>query len=139
MTDSTNRDDVLMAIASRLPADAGELEKIPGFDSRQAARDGAALQAILEETAALPESGLPEPPPAPPSTPEARALERGLREVAQKRATDLGIAPEVLVTRRPIEALVRSALENGQPTLPTELEGWRREIVGEALLERARR
>ncbi len=133
------KDDVLMAIASRMPADAVELGKIPGFDARQAARDGAALAAILEETAALPESSLPVPPPPPPATPEARALERALREVAQRRAADLGVAPEVLVTRRPIEALVRSALENGLAALPPELEGWRRAVVGEALLERARR
>jgi len=133
------KDDVLMALATRLPADAVELAKIPGVDARQMARDGAALLALLEAVAALPEARLPPLPPQPLTSPASRALEKALREVAHQRAQDLGVAPEVLVTRRPLEALVRSTLERGEPLLPPELDGWRRAVVGEALLERARR
>jgi ribonuclease D len=48
--------------------------------------------------------------------------------VLQKRATELNVASEVLATRRELESIARGDLD-----VPV-LKGWRREVVGEALL-----
>ena len=54
------------------------------------------------------------------------------------RATEIGIPPEVLASRRPLAVLSRSAESTEPPHLPKELLGWRRSAIGEELLEIAR-
>jgi ribonuclease D len=133
------KDEALVALATRAPGDAAELAKVSGLDARQIARDGEHWLALLAEAAALPEESLPPLPVQPVATAAGRALEKALREIARARAGQLGVVPEILVTRRPLEELVRSTLLDRRPTLPGDLTGWRREVVGEALLERAAR
>ncbi len=131
------KDDVLLGLATRQPKDAAELQKVPGLDPRQAARDGATWLALLEEARALPTESLPPAPLAPLLTPRARDVERALRDVLQRRADTLALAPEVLATRRTIETLVRQVVEGDAPRLPEALEGWRRDAVGSELLAAA--
>lgn len=61
-------------------------------------------------------------------TPEQTGQLRRLQARLQQVATDLGVVPEVLATRRDLTALVRGSSE------AAPLAGWRRPVIGETLL-----
>lgn len=130
------KEDLLLALATRLPATAAEIERLPGGDRRQAERNGAAWLQLIAQAQGQAEGELP--PRIVASRPSAalRALEERLRETVRRRAEELGIAPEVLASRRVWGPLLRSAAEGGA-RLPRELEGWRREVIGDRLLAEA--
>jgi ribonuclease D len=60
--------------------------------------------------------------------PERQQQLRRLADLTQETAARLGLAPELLATRRDLERLAAGARSGGP------LEGWRRGVVGEALL-----
>ena len=62
---------------------------------------------------------------------EAQAHLKHLAGIVQKKATELGLAAELLATRRELESIAR-----GETTAEV-LRGWRREAVGAALLAAA--
>lgn len=132
------KDDLLLGLATRLPADDAELRKVPGFDPRQAARDGNVWLALVREALELPEAGLPEELDRMPYNPAVKELERKLRERVALCAAELQIPPEVLAPRRTLSAVLRIALTEPEPRLPRDLAGWRGEVVGEALLQEVR-
>lgn len=128
------KDDALLAMASRRPTDAQELQRIPGLDPRRVARDARAWLDLLAEADALPEAELPERTAHVPFSPALKKLTGRLRQEVRAKAEALSIPPEVLAPRRTLDALVRTLLEEGRPRLPPDFAGWRREVVGEALL-----
>ncbi|HSS48156.1 MAG TPA: HRDC domain-containing protein, partial [Thermoanaerobaculia bacterium] len=128
------KDDLLLALASRWPKDAKDLERLPSCDSRQAARDGAVWLRLLEAAAARPENELPGRLFGKPPSPAVRDLEARLRDRVREKAAALGIPPEVLASRRVLEALMRLTMGKADVRLPRELRGWRREVIGEDLL-----
>jgi ribonuclease D len=127
------KDDLLLALATRQPQTARDLQKLPSYDARQANRDAAAWLRILEENAARPETDLPRIA-RPPHSPALRDLENRLRDAVRRKSTALGIPPEILAPRRILDALLRLTTGKGDPRLPRELAGWRREVIGEDLL-----
>lgn len=129
------KDDLLLGLATRLPADDAALRKVPGFDPRQAVRDGTVWLGLVREALELPAAELPEELDRMPYTPAVRELERKLRDRVALRAAELGLPPEVLAPRRTLSALLRIALTEPAPRLPRDLEGWRRGAVGEDLLQ----
>jgi ribonuclease D len=131
------KEDLLLALATRRPTTARELERLPSLDRRQAARDAGVWLELVREAMARPGEELPPSVTRLPFSPAVKALAGRLRAVAAERAAELGLAPEVLAPRRTLDALLASALENPAPRLPRELAGWRRAVVGEALLAEA--
>ncbi len=119
-------DAALRGLALRAPRSNDELAQIaeltPGFIERSG---GMILQLIAE-------SGLPAtlPPPAPRTRPDpqVQARVKQLAAIVQQRATDLGLASEILATRRELEGIVRGETD------ADVLQGWRREVVGAELL-----
>jgi ribonuclease D len=73
-----------------------------------------------------------------PFSPGVKELANRIRERAKKRADALGIPPEILAPRRTLDALLRKTLSGAADPLPRELEGWRREAVGEDLVQEVR-
>ena len=128
------KDELLLALASRRPKDAKDLERLPSCDSRQAARDGAVWLRLLETAADRPEGELPARLSGKPPSPALRDLEIRLRDRIREKAAALEIPPEVLASRRVLEALMRLTVGKADPRLPRELLGWRREVIGEELL-----
>ncbi len=121
-------DKSLLDIAMRAPQDLDALAHCEDLPAGVLRRRGAAiLQAVAEADAdpatgsGLAQRGRPDP--------EARKAVAHLARVVEGRASALGIAPELLATRKDLAALVR-----GERDL-RPLEGWRREEVGRALLE----
>ena len=128
------KDDLLLALASRRPKDVKDLERLPSCDARQAARDGAVWLRLLEAAAERPEDELPARLSGKPPSPAVRELETQLRDRVREKAASLNIPPEVLASRRVLDALMRLTVGKADPRLPRELLGWRREVIGEDLL-----
>lgn len=128
------KEALLLSLATRGPATSRELRKIPDFDAGQAARDEAVWLEILGQVEALPEEALPPRVSQTPFSPGLKELSQRLRERSRKTAEALGIPPEILAPRRTLDALLRRALDP-EPRLPSDLQGWRHEVVGKDLLQ----
>jgi ribonuclease D len=131
------KDALLLDLAVRRPKNARDLAKIPSYDPRQGSRDAEVWLGLIEKAVAIPEAELPPRVAGKPFSPEARSLEERLRDLVRKRAEALGIPPEILAPRRTLDALLRLTVGKPDPRLPRELEGWRREAIGEDLLREA--
>ncbi|CAH0989952.1 Ribonuclease D [Sinobacterium norvegicum] len=126
------KDAQLWDIAKRGPKSAKELANIQGIPASFANKNGDKLAAIVRQAAAINDTDLPAALPKPLS-PHAMSASKKLRTVANSAAEANGLAIEVLLKKKDIEQLVRQ-----QPTsvaaLPEGLQGWRAEMIGEALI-----
>jgi ribonuclease D len=129
------RDESLLQLATRPLAEAAELRRVRGVESQQAARDGVTWLELIRTALLQDAAELPPEPWRPPNSAAVRELERRLRELVRERAAALGLPPELLAPRRALDAVLRSALTDPAPRLPRDLAGWRREVVGNALLD----
>jgi ribonuclease D len=129
------REGLLLSLATRLPKTSQEVRRLPDFDAAQAGRDEAVWLEILGRALELPDAELPLRVSHMPFSPGVKELSNRLRERAKRRAEELGVPPEILAPRRTLDALIRQAVASREPRLPRDLEGWRREAVGEALLQ----
>ena len=66
---------------------------------------------------------------------DAAALIKQLRALGQAEAERLNVAPELMLRKKTLEALLKSGFPNGPYQLPDSLRGWRRELMGQALLD----
>jgi ribonuclease D len=128
------KEDLLLALASRRPKALRDLERLPFLVPRQAERDGETWLQLIAQVEILPESELPPRIVGKPLSPAVRELENRLRERVRQKAAALNVPPEVLAPRRILDALLRLTVGKADPRLPHELEGWRREVIGEDLL-----
>lgn len=61
---------------------------------------------------------------------------KDLKLLAAKRAEDLGIPVEILIRKRDFEQLIRSSRAGSNaPSLPESLRGWRKQVIGNYLIE----
>lgn len=129
------REAALPELARRLPRSLEELRGIRDLGAEDRRRHGRALLGLIREALALPEEELPRPAPRPIDlSPHRRAVDR-LREAVAEVARELDLPPELLATRRTVESLARRVIAGRESPLPEELRGWRREVVGERLLD----
>ncbi|MEM8933523.1 MAG: ribonuclease D [Acidobacteriota bacterium] len=128
-------DGDLTPLARVLPTSRSALQKVRGIDHRKVLRHGDGVLAAIERAMALPTAALPEPMrPGIDLSGHKKLVER-LRRRVRRIATDLGLEPELLATRRTVERLTRRHIEAETPVLPRELRGWRAAVVGEPLIE----
>jgi ribonuclease D len=132
------KEGLLLDLATRRPQEAKDLQRLPSFDPRQAARDGATWLQLLADAASRPDPELPSRLSGKPFSAAAREVENRLRDRVRERAAELDVPPEILAPRRTLDALLRLNVDKPDPRLPRELAGWRREVIGEDLLREAR-
>jgi ribonuclease D len=118
-------DEALIAIAINEPENATGLERVRALPPATARKHGDDLLSIVRE--AVPAAADEDTPLSNKPDAAKTALASRLMQAVRDEATRLGITPELLATRRDIDALV-----NGVTDSPV-LRGWRREIVGERL------
>ena len=122
-------DEVLVALASTPDLDAASLDDVEGLSPRARARYGEALLTCIDVARA-------DGPAALDSRinlrPYADTLVR-LKEIVKHEADTRTLPPELVGSRRALEALVVSVVTNGD--IPLEFRGWRFDVVTQRLLE----
>lgn len=101
---------------------------------RTVRQDGQFLLDLIQRAASVPPEQWP-PAVAEPLPIEASALVKRLRALGQAEAERLEIAPELMLRKKTLEALIKSGFPEGPYQLPDSLRGWRRELMGQALLD----
>jgi ribonuclease D len=119
-------DAALRDIVQRVPRTLAELEAAAVLPEGILNHSGAQILAVIQgenlpaRLEPLPQRRRPDP--------AVTEAVRKLTQLAQQIGRELGMAPEILATRREMERLVHGA-RDGAP-----LTGWRREVIGERLL-----
>lgn len=124
----------LWPMAKGQPNSLQALGKIEEMHPRTIRQDGDFLIQLIKRAAGLPAEQwpprLPEPLPI-----EAAGILKRLRAIGQAEGERLQIAPELMLRKKTLEALLKSGYPDGPYQLPDSLRGWRRERMGQALLD----
>jgi ribonuclease D len=97
-------------------------------------RNGEQLIATITASLALPPSAWPHVPRDRKPEPESIGLVELLQAVLKARAAEAEIAPTLLATSADLQTLVEAKEKHRIPDLPV-LRGWRRELIGDLLLQ----
>ncbi|MCY1288007.1 Ribonuclease D [compost metagenome] len=128
------REHSLWPLARFQPDNLVALARIDDMHPRTVRQDGNTLLKLIREAAETPPAEWPETLPEP-LPPEAAPLLKKLRAVGHAEAERLGMAPELMLRKKHLEALLKTGFPNGPYSLPEGLRGWRRELMGQALLD----
>ena len=128
-------DQVVVELARRRPEDRSTLESIRGLPQQTLHRRGAELIAAIGAARDA------KPPPKPPAAPRRDPAEAPLVSLAQavvrQRSLESGVATELIATQPELATLV-ATVRRGEPSDGADvraLRGWRRELVGQELIE----
>jgi ribonuclease D len=128
------REHSLWPLARTQPDNLVTLARIEDMHPKTVRQDGETLLRLIKQAAATPQDewpqALPEPLPI-----EAATLLKKLRAIGQREGERLNIAPELMLRKKTLEALLKTGYPNGPYQLPETLRGWRRELMGQALLD----
>lgn len=128
------KEQTLWPLARFQPGNLTALAKVDEMHPRTVRQDGETLLELIRQAAHTPQAEWPAPVSEPLPMEAAGALKQ-LRAVGQAWAQEHGIAPELVLRKKVLEALLRSGYPNGPYTLPDSLRGWRREHLGQRLLD----
>ncbi len=125
------RDETLLALARRDEVTGPEIAKLPGYDARRHAPHAARWAEALAAAQAEAEAGTAPAEPPRPSAEERdrrRALEEAISELVSRRAGEVGIPPELLLSRRQRDRALRTW--GGQGSLAATIGGFRGQLLG---------
>lgn len=128
------KERALADVARRGPRTLRALGTIGSLHPKDISRHGQTLIKLVRQSRRLDAGELPAASRRPLDLTPYRAHLRRLRDQLASTAETLALPTELLATRRTIEKLLRRAVSGKMPVLPEELRGWRREVVGEALM-----
>jgi len=131
------RNQTLLDIIMRWPRTALELSRVPELKRRILREDGETILDFLRNAANAPQAQAVEPIPRPLHLIWNKRLKQ-LKAMGLERAESLDMAPELLLRRRDLEALIRTGVDSGIYELPPGLQGWRQDVIGDDLLVQLR-
>jgi len=120
------RDNVLLDIAYQLPSNEKQLTDIEGMPPKVVSRAG---HALIDAVAASRSEENSYQPPRPPDEAQKALLKEMQSQVADC-AKDLDIAAETVASKRELSSVIISGARDSRV-----FTGWRRDLIGEALLE----
>ena len=120
------RDSVLLDIAYQLPSSIQQLADIEGLSAKLLNRVG---DVLLREVAASADDENNYSPPRPPDEGQ-KALLKEMQSRVVKCAEDLAITAETIASKRELSAVIISRSRDSRV-----FSGWRRDIIGNELLE----
>lgn len=128
------RNNALLDIVNKWPTTTQALSRVEDVRHQQVRQDGEVILGYLKTAA---ESAAAKPP-APIQRPLGYQWNKplkALKAMAREKAEALNIAPEILLRKKDLDALIRTE-NQGEFSLPPSLSGWRKEVIGDALLEK---
>jgi ribonuclease D len=128
-------DVALMEIAKRAPSSRSELERIRGIGAGSMRRRGEELLEVVRRARIRPPESTPQLPRPPAPKPEDAPLVALSEALLRTRAREAGLAYELLATRAELQTIIATRRIDGGTADVRTLRGWRRELVGEELLE----
>ncbi len=128
------RDEVLVELARRTPRTIQELQGTRGLHGSEIEKRGEAILSTIQRGLAVPPSDWPEVPQSKRPEPESAGQVELLQSVLKARATEEHMAPTLLATSSDLQALVEARHDREKLDLPI-LNGWRRKLAGELLLQ----
>ena len=128
------REHSLWPLARTQPDNLVALARIEDMHPKTVRQDGEFLLQLIQQAAATPSETWPEALPEPLPL-EAASLLKKLRAIGQREGERLNIAPELMLRKKTLEALLKTGYPKGPYQLPESLRGWRRELMGQALLD----
>lgn len=120
------KDAVLIEIAGTLPESTGELRAIENMPPKLVQRAGDELLAIVARSAG---DQVDYRPPRIPDEKQKRLL-KSMQATVASCASDLGLSAETIASRKELSAVIISGKQDSRV-----FSGWRRELIGERLLE----
>ncbi len=128
------KDPTLIELARRSPTSQGALKDIRGLNAKEAERSGGPILAAIEHGRSA-ESIKTTKPPSRTAQERARMLSGLTDAVVRSRCEAAGVATELVVTRSEVEALLLDMFSGSlDEDRHRVLEGWRRDLVGDAIL-----
>jgi ribonuclease D len=131
------KDVALIELARRRPKSKGQVKAIRGINEKDAERMAPEILAAVQRGLDAPETALATPPPR---SAQARArMLSGLADaLVRARSQHAGIAPELVATRGELEAILLDLVTTGVDEADHRLlQGWRRELAGQGVLDLA--
>ncbi|MDO8964388.1 MAG: ribonuclease D [Coriobacteriia bacterium] len=123
-------DETLVEVARRRPETLGALADIRGLNAKALSEGGKGLIAAVKEGIAIPEDDLPRFDRKPRSIVDIDGVVELMGALVRVRASEHGIAVPLLATRTDLERLA-----SGEREECVLLEGWRKAIVGDDLVD----
>ena len=128
------KDPTLIELARRSPTSTNALRDIRGLNSKEAERSGRSIVAAVERGRDA-ESIKTSKPPSRSAQERARMLSGLTDAVIRSRCEAAGVATELVVTRSEVEGLLLEMFSGAMDeTRHRVLQGWRRDLVGDAIL-----
>jgi len=128
------REHSLWPLAKTQPDNLVALARIEDMHPKTVRQDGEFILDLIKRAASLPPEQWPKTLPEPLPIDAATVL-KSLRAIGQQYAEQLQMAPELMLRKKTLEALLKSGYPHGPYQLPDSLRGWRRERMGQALLD----
>ncbi len=125
----------MFELAQRKPQRHHQLSRFEGMPPRTLRSDGETILEIIECALNVDEEQLPQALPAPLPQDQADRM-KALKAVVRGIAERDDLPAEILVRKKEYEAFVRSGMA-GSWELPERLQGWRKGLLGEALMSAA--
>ena len=127
-------DAALIEVAKRRPSQLGQLEQIRGINEPTLRRRGRAILDAVERGRARPPIPVEGERPSQPDALDAPVI--ALAEaLVRTRALEEGLAYELIAARADLQKIVLAMRDGMQPPDVRTLQGWRREVVGDELLQ----
>jgi ribonuclease D len=127
------REHSLWPLARTQPDNLADLAKIEDMHPRTVRQDGESILQVIRAAAQTPVADWPEAL-AEPLPVDAAKLLKKLRAVGQAEAEKQGMVVELMLRKKHLEQLLKTGYPDGPYSLPEGLRGWRRELMGAALL-----
>ena len=123
----------LWPISRYKPHSIKALSRVDGMNRHLIRKDGEKILSIVKEAQTLDRREWPPsvPKPLPPSV---GSWVKKLKKMVSSIGKEYGIAPEILFRKKYMDELIRSGYPKGEFLWPSDLNGWRNEVIAEELL-----
>ena len=120
------RDNVVINIAFAMPKTTSELARVDDMPGKLVSRAGNEIVRVVQEAL---KNGSSYRPPGPPDEAQKKLLKK-MQAAVQECAADLGLAAETIASRKELSGVIIGGKRDSRV-----FEGWRRELIGDRLME----